>query len=114
MRRSNEVIVNIGLGLDGFFGFELIPKNSDVDEFNFEGKLRSVKSERKVYVIALIIVIVILPCNIKIEIRTDVDIIEIVTMLVKDDKAGMQKTIQDVKIPAIKKELVSVKRRSNK
>uniref|UniRef100_U9TWC4 Uncharacterized protein n=1 Tax=Rhizophagus irregularis (strain DAOM 181602 / DAOM 197198 / MUCL 43194) TaxID=747089 RepID=U9TWC4_RHIID len=30
-------------------------------------------------------------------------------MLVKDDKAGMQKTIQDVKIPAIKKELVSCK-----
>jgi hypothetical protein len=30
-------------------------------------------------------------------------------MLAKDDKAGMQKTIQDVKILAIKKELISCK-----
>ncbi|GBC41415.2 uncharacterized protein OCT59_001604 [Rhizophagus irregularis] len=150
IENSKEVIVNMGaviqkgneLSLYGFFGFELILKNSDVDKFSFEGKLRSVKSERKVYVIAPIIVIIILPCNIKIELRTDVDIIawlfsyskigsvqrelddkqyiylsfintllelKNVKMLVKDDKAGMQRIIQDVKIPAIKKELVSCK-----
>lgn len=32
-----------------------------------------------------------------------------VKMLVKDDKAEIQKAIQDVKVPAIKKELVSCK-----
>ncbi|PKK71427.1 hypothetical protein RhiirC2_778426 [Rhizophagus irregularis] len=93
------------LCLDGFFGIELIPKNNDVDKFNFEGKLSFVKNEHKVYAIALIVAIIILPCNIKIEIRTDLNIIEWlysyklknVKMLVKDGKAKMQKTIQDGK-----------------
>jgi hypothetical protein len=151
---GKEVIVNVGaviqkgdeLCLDGFFGIELIPKNSDVDKFNFEGKLRFVKSERKIYVVALIIVLIILP-YIKIEIRTDLNIIEWlynysklgsarrelddklyiylnfintllelknVKILVKDDKAGMQETLQDVTIPAIKKELISCKKRLTK
>lgn len=49
---GKEVIVNVGadiqkgreLCLNGFFGNELIPKNSDIDKFNFERKLRFVKS----------------------------------------------------------------------
>lgn len=90
----------------------------------------------------MIIAIMILPCNIKIEIRTDLNIIEWlysyckmgsarrelddklyiylnfintllelknVKMLVKDDKAEIQKEIQDGKVPAIKKALVSCK-----
>ncbi|PKY57363.1 hypothetical protein RhiirA4_116643 [Rhizophagus irregularis] len=58
-----------------FFGLEIIPKSSDVEKFNFEGKLAFVKNERKVYAVALIISIIILPCNIKIELRTDLKII---------------------------------------
>ncbi|CAB4385426.1 unnamed protein product [Rhizophagus irregularis] len=68
---DKEVIVNLGvviqkgeeLCLDGFFRLEIIPKSSDVEKFNFEGKLAFVKNERKVYAVALIISIIILPCN---------------------------------------------------
>lgn len=42
---DKEVIVNVGavvqkvedLCLDGFFGFDIIPKNSNEDKFNYEG-----------------------------------------------------------------------------
>ncbi|PKY52659.1 hypothetical protein RhiirA4_470434 [Rhizophagus irregularis] len=147
---DKEVIVNIRaviqkgdeLCLDGFLGIELIPKSSDIYKFNFDGILRFVKDERNVYIIALIIAIIILPCNIKTEIRTDLEIIDClykyskigsfrrelddklyiclnfintvlvlknIHMLVKDDKMGAQKAIQGVKVPAIKKELISCK-----
>ncbi|PKC55110.1 hypothetical protein RhiirA1_476148 [Rhizophagus irregularis] len=132
---DKEVIVNLGvviqkgeeLCLDGFFGLEIIPKSSDVEKFNFEGKLAFVKNERKVYAVALIISIIILPCNIKIELRTDLKIIEWLYNYSKmgstrrelDDKLYVylnfidnmdaQSTIQDVKVPAIKRQLINCK-----
>ncbi|PKC55507.1 hypothetical protein RhiirA1_475478 [Rhizophagus irregularis] len=147
---DKEIIVNIGaviqkgdeLCLDGFLEIELILKSSDIYKFNFDGILRFVKDERNVYIIALIIAIIILPCNIKTKIRTDLEIIDClykyskigsfrrelddklyiclnfintvlvlknIHMLVKDDKMGAQKAIQGVKVPAIKKELISCK-----
>uniref|UniRef100_U9UEJ3 Uncharacterized protein n=1 Tax=Rhizophagus irregularis (strain DAOM 181602 / DAOM 197198 / MUCL 43194) TaxID=747089 RepID=U9UEJ3_RHIID len=120
---DKEIIVNIGaviqkgdeLCLDGFLGMELIPKSSDIYKFNFDGILRFVKDERNVYIIALIIAIIILPCDIKTKIRTDLEIIDCLYKYSKigsvrrdkDDKMVTQKAIQDVKVPAIKKELIS-------
>lgn len=68
---DKEVIVNIGaviqkgeeLCLDGFFGLEIIPKSSDIDKFNFNGKLKFTKNEKKVYAVALMVAIIILSCN---------------------------------------------------
>ncbi|POG70465.1 hypothetical protein GLOIN_2v1615072 [Rhizophagus irregularis DAOM 181602=DAOM 197198] len=59
-----------------FFGLGIIPKSSDIDKFNFNGKLKFTKNEKKVYAVALMVAIIILPCNIKIDFRTDLDVIE--------------------------------------
>ncbi|RGB41182.1 hypothetical protein C1646_752443 [Rhizophagus diaphanus] len=77
-RRWREAVIQQGeeMCLDGFFGLEIIPKSIDVDKFNFEGRFKSIKNEKKAYALALIIAIVILSCNIIIELRTDLNIIE--------------------------------------
>ncbi|CAB4489022.1 unnamed protein product [Rhizophagus irregularis] len=118
---DKEIIVNIGaviqkgdeLCLDGFLEIELILKSSDIYKFNFDGILRTdleiidclykyskIGSFRrelddKLYICLNFINTVLVLKNIH--------------MLVKDDKMGAQKAIQGVKVPAIKKELISCK-----
>ncbi|CAB4381603.1 unnamed protein product [Rhizophagus irregularis] len=65
--------------LDGMFALEIFAKNSSVEKFNFDGKLRMVKNVKKVYIIALIVAIIILPCNISIDLRIDSAIAEWLT-----------------------------------
>ncbi|RGB41193.1 hypothetical protein C1646_752455 [Rhizophagus diaphanus] len=69
---GKDILLQIGailqkgedLYLDSFFAIEMFVKNSNIEKFNFEGKLLQDKKERKVYLIALIIAILLLPCNV--------------------------------------------------
>jgi len=56
------------LCLNGFFGIEVIPKNNEVNKFNFEGKIKSLKMR--------IVALIMLPCNIILDLRTDIRIVE--------------------------------------
>lgn len=81
---DKTIIVNLGgviqkgddLCLDGFFGIEIIPKDSDTEKFSFEGAIKFTKNIRKAYILGLIVALVIIPCNVKIELRTDLNIVK--------------------------------------
>ncbi|CAB4406587.1 hypothetical protein RhiirA5_428729 [Rhizophagus irregularis] len=47
---------------------EVIPKNNEVNKFNFEGKIKSLKMR--------IVALIMLPCNIILDLRTDIRIVE--------------------------------------
>jgi hypothetical protein len=81
---DKEIILQIGgviqkgaeLSLDGFFGIELFPKNSDAEKFSVEGKILTVRNERKLYVLAIIVALIIIPDNTIVDLRTDSKILE--------------------------------------
>ncbi|RGB21713.1 hypothetical protein C1646_777449 [Rhizophagus diaphanus] len=57
--------------INGYFAIEIFSKNDYIEKFNFEGKILNIKFERKVYVIALIVAILLLPCNVTVDLRID-------------------------------------------
>ncbi|RGB33054.1 hypothetical protein C1646_669662 [Rhizophagus diaphanus] len=57
--------------LDGYFAIEIFSKNDHIEKFNFEGKILKIKFEQKVYIIALIVAILLLPCNVMVDLRID-------------------------------------------
>ncbi|GET67252.1 uncharacterized protein OCT59_000274 [Rhizophagus irregularis] len=128
--------------LDGMFAIEIFAKNSSVEKFNFEGKLKMVKNVKKVYIIALIVAIIILPYNISIDLRMDLDIAEWLTkyseigstrrelddnlyiylnflntilelknmtLKISHKKSEVMEDMQEIKLPALKKELIKCK-----
>ncbi|CAB4400971.1 unnamed protein product [Rhizophagus irregularis] len=76
---GKEILLQIGAiiqkgdewSLDGMFALEIFAKNSSVEKFNLDGKLKMVKNVKKVYIIALIVAIIILLCNISLDLRID-------------------------------------------
>ncbi|CAB4392059.1 unnamed protein product [Rhizophagus irregularis] len=84
---DKEILLQIGAivqkgdewSLNGMFALEIFAKNSSVEKFNFDGKVRMVKNVKKVYIIALIVAIIILPCNISLDLRIDSRIAEWLT-----------------------------------
>ncbi|GBC23882.2 hypothetical protein GLOIN_2v1776868 [Rhizophagus irregularis DAOM 181602=DAOM 197198] len=72
-----DIIKNFVLGkMKQFVDKEVVLQigGIEVDKFNFEGKIVSVKNERKIYIVALIIAVIMLLCNIMIDLRTDLKI----------------------------------------
>ncbi|CAB4373910.1 unnamed protein product [Rhizophagus irregularis] len=147
---DKEILLQIGAiiqkgdewSLDGMFALEIFAKNSIVEKFNLDGKLRMVKNVKKVYIIALIVAIIILPCNISLDLRIDFAIAEWLTKYSKigstrrelDDNlyiylnflntilelknmtlnilcktSDVMKDMQEIKLPALKKELIKCK-----
>ncbi|CAB4379759.1 unnamed protein product [Rhizophagus irregularis] len=147
---DKEILLQIGAiiqkgdkwSLDGMFALEIFAKNSSVEKFNLDGKLRMVKNVKKVYIIALIVAIIILPCNISLDLRIDLAIAEWLTKYSKigstrrelDDNlyiylnflntilelknmtlnilcktSDVMKDMQEIKLPALKKELIKCK-----
>ncbi|CAB4390885.1 unnamed protein product [Rhizophagus irregularis] len=147
---DKEILLQIGViiqkgdewSLDGMFALEIFAKNSSVEKFNLDGKLRMVKNVKKVYIIALIVAIIILPCNISLDLRIDLAIAEWLTKYSKigstrrelDDNlyiylnflntilelknmtlnilckmSDVMKDMQEIKLPALKKELIKCK-----
>ncbi|GBC48000.2 hypothetical protein GLOIN_2v1776868 [Rhizophagus irregularis DAOM 181602=DAOM 197198] len=90
---DKEIILQIGgviqkgsdVSLDGFFAIEIFPKKSNIEKFCVEGRVKNIRYERKIYIIALIVAIIILPCNIIIDLQTDLGI---VAWLYKYSKVG--------------------------
>ncbi|CAB4373413.1 unnamed protein product [Rhizophagus irregularis] len=79
---DKEILLQIGAIIqkgDEWSLDEIFAKNSSVEKFNFDGKLRMVKNVKKVYIIALIVAIIILPCNISLDLRIDSAIAEWLT-----------------------------------
>ncbi|CAB4380688.1 unnamed protein product [Rhizophagus irregularis] len=144
---DKEILLQIGAivqkgdewSLDGMFALEIFAKNSSVEKFNFDGKVRMVKNVKKVYIIALIVAIIILPCNINLDLRIDSRIVKWLTNYSEigstrrelDDNlyiylnflntilelknmtlnilcktSNMMEDMQEIKLPALKKELI--------
>lgn len=53
----------------------MFTKRSYSEKISLEGKVKMVKNERKIYIIALITALVILPCDIVIDLQTDLNIV---------------------------------------
>ncbi|PKC55509.1 hypothetical protein RhiirA1_402833 [Rhizophagus irregularis] len=91
---DKEIILQVGgiiqkgsdLCLDGFFGIELFPKNSNIEKFSIEGKIVKIKNERKLYALGIIIALTIIPENTK--------------------NGKITEMMKEVKLPALKKELI--------
>lgn len=81
---DKEIILKIGgviqkgseFDLDGFFGIEIFPKISDAEKFSIEGKIARVRNERKLYAIAIIVALTIIPENAIVDLRTEMKILE--------------------------------------
>ncbi|GBC19475.2 hypothetical protein GLOIN_2v1474693 [Rhizophagus irregularis DAOM 181602=DAOM 197198] len=144
---DKEIILQVGgiiqkgsdLCLDGFFGIELFPKNSNIEKFSIEGKIVKIKNERKLYALGIIIALTIIPENTKVDLKTDEKILKwsidysrigstrrelddpcyiflncINTMLdlkgikflINDKNGEITEMMKEVKLPALKKELI--------
>lgn len=63
------------MGLEGYMNMELGDSRGSVEKFWFEASIKLIYNIRKVYIIGVILAVSILPNNLNIELRTEIEII---------------------------------------